>query len=86
MTVVFCFERLLRIPRAQKLKPKSDQEENELAIFQLRQLCESKQKSHVHIGEAPQVLAAKAADRSRLCVSVEDSFLAVNQQKFAKER
>lgn len=41
--------------RVQKLKPKTDQEENELAIFHLRHLCESKQKSHVHIGEAPQV-------------------------------
>lgn len=38
------------------MKPKSDQEENELVILHLRQLCESKQKSHVHIGEAPQVL------------------------------
>ncbi|XP_075887234.1 TBC1 domain family member 4 isoform X3 [Nelusetta ayraudi] len=62
--------------RVQKLKPKSDQEENELAIFQLRQLCESKQKSHVHIGEAPQNAAgsssaadaAAAGSRSKLDV------------------
>ncbi|XP_051815059.1 TBC1 domain family member 4 isoform X2 [Acanthochromis polyacanthus] len=40
--------------RVQKLKPGSDQEENELVILQLRQLCETKQKSHLHIGEAPQ--------------------------------
>ncbi|XP_029136755.2 TBC1 domain family member 4 isoform X1 [Labrus bergylta] len=40
--------------RVQKLKPASDQEENELVILHLRQLCESKQKSHLHIGEAPQ--------------------------------
>ncbi|XP_073329785.1 TBC1 domain family member 4 isoform X2 [Pagrus major] len=40
--------------RVQRLKPGSDQEENELVILHLRQLCESKQKSHLHIGEAPQ--------------------------------
>ncbi|XP_007547221.1 TBC1 domain family member 4 isoform X1 [Poecilia formosa] len=40
--------------RVQRLKPGSDQEENELAIMYLRQLCESKQKSHLHIGETPQ--------------------------------
>uniref|UniRef100_A0A146WW95 TBC1 domain family member 4 n=1 Tax=Fundulus heteroclitus TaxID=8078 RepID=A0A146WW95_FUNHE len=40
--------------RVQRLKPGSDQEENELAIMYLRQLCESRQKSHLHIGEAPQ--------------------------------
>uniref|UniRef100_A0A7N6C0C3 TBC1 domain family member 4 n=1 Tax=Anabas testudineus TaxID=64144 RepID=A0A7N6C0C3_ANATE len=44
--------------RVQKLKPGSDQEENELVILHLRQLCETKQKSHLHIGEAPQHLAA----------------------------
>uniref|UniRef100_H2TT63 TBC1 domain family member 4 n=1 Tax=Takifugu rubripes TaxID=31033 RepID=H2TT63_TAKRU len=37
--------------RVQKLKPRSDQEENELVIFHLRQLCDNKQTSHVHIGE-----------------------------------
>uniref|UniRef100_A0A8C5G7V7 TBC1 domain family member 4 n=1 Tax=Gouania willdenowi TaxID=441366 RepID=A0A8C5G7V7_GOUWI len=37
--------------RVQKLKPASDQEENELVILHLRQLCETKQKSHLHIGE-----------------------------------
>ncbi|CAN9497580.1 unnamed protein product [Ophioblennius macclurei] len=40
--------------RVQRLKPGSDQEENELVILQLRQLCESKQKTHLHIGETPQ--------------------------------
>ncbi|XP_075774999.1 TBC1 domain family member 4 isoform X2 [Pelodiscus sinensis] len=39
--------------RVQKMKPVSDQEENELVILHLRQLCEAKQKTHVHIGEAP---------------------------------
>lgn len=42
-------------PCLQRLKPGSDQEENELVILHLRQLCETKQKSHLHIGEAPQV-------------------------------
>uniref|UniRef100_H3DBZ3 TBC1 domain family member 4 n=1 Tax=Tetraodon nigroviridis TaxID=99883 RepID=H3DBZ3_TETNG len=37
--------------RVQRLKPRSDQEENELVIFHLRQLCDTKQNSHVHIGE-----------------------------------
>lgn len=37
------------------MKPASDQEENELVILQLRQLCEGKQKVHLHIGEVPQV-------------------------------
>uniref|UniRef100_A0A673CSS2 TBC1 domain family member 4 n=1 Tax=Sphaeramia orbicularis TaxID=375764 RepID=A0A673CSS2_9TELE len=36
-------------------RPGSDQEENELVILHLRQLCETKQKTHLHIGEAPQV-------------------------------
>ncbi|XP_059198854.1 TBC1 domain family member 4 isoform X3 [Centropristis striata] len=40
--------------RVQKLKPGSDQEENELVILHLRQVCGTKQKSHLHIGEAPQ--------------------------------
>ncbi|XP_064168002.1 TBC1 domain family member 4 isoform X1 [Anguilla rostrata] len=40
--------------RVQRMKPGSDQEENELVILQLRQLCESKQKTHLHIGEMPQ--------------------------------
>ncbi|XP_061485989.1 TBC1 domain family member 4 isoform X10 [Rhineura floridana] len=39
--------------RVQKMKPVSDQEENEFVIVLLRQLCEAKQKIHVHIGEAP---------------------------------
>lgn len=37
------------------MKPENDQEENELVILHLRQLCESKQKTHIHIGEAPSV-------------------------------
>uniref|UniRef100_A0A803YSN0 TBC1 domain family member 4 n=1 Tax=Meleagris gallopavo TaxID=9103 RepID=A0A803YSN0_MELGA len=36
-----------------KMKPENDQEENELVILHLRQLCEAKQKTHIHIGEAP---------------------------------
>ncbi|KAE8298989.1 TBC1 domain family member 4 Akt substrate of 160 kDa [Larimichthys crocea] len=40
--------------RVQRSKPGSDQEENELVILHLRQLCETKQRSHLHIGEAPQ--------------------------------
>lgn len=38
------------------MKPVSDQEENELVILHLRQLCGTKQKSHLHIGEAQLVL------------------------------
>lgn len=48
----------------QRLKPASDQEENELVILHLRQLCETKQKSHLHIGEAPKV-RARESSRSR---------------------
>ncbi|XP_036395949.1 TBC1 domain family member 4 isoform X2 [Megalops cyprinoides] len=40
--------------RVQKMKPGTDQEENELVILHLRQLCETKQKAHLHIGETPQ--------------------------------
>ncbi|XP_037344469.2 TBC1 domain family member 4 isoform X3 [Pungitius pungitius] len=40
--------------RVQRLKPASDQEENELVVLHLRQLCGAKQKSHLHIGEVPQ--------------------------------
>ncbi|XP_061081628.1 TBC1 domain family member 4 isoform X2 [Conger conger] len=40
--------------RVQRMKPASDQEENELVILQLRQLCEGKQKAHLHIGETTQ--------------------------------
>ncbi|XP_069563075.1 TBC1 domain family member 4 isoform X1 [Brachyistius frenatus] len=47
--------------RVQRLKPGSDQEENELMILQLRQLCETKQKSHLHIGEVPQNAANSSA-------------------------
>lgn len=41
--------------RVQKMKPENDQEENELVILHLRQLCEAKQKTHIHIGEAPSI-------------------------------
>lgn len=37
------------------MKPVNDQEENELVILHLRQLCEAKQKTHIHIGEGPSV-------------------------------
>uniref|UniRef100_A0A8C9R3X6 TBC1 domain family member 4 n=1 Tax=Scleropages formosus TaxID=113540 RepID=A0A8C9R3X6_SCLFO len=37
--------------RIHKMKPATDQEENELVIIHLRQLCEAKQKTHLHIGE-----------------------------------
>uniref|UniRef100_F7ESY3 TBC1 domain family member 4 n=1 Tax=Monodelphis domestica TaxID=13616 RepID=F7ESY3_MONDO len=43
--------------RVQKMKPVNDQEENELVILHLRQLCETKQKTHVHIGEAQSTLS-----------------------------
>ncbi|XP_037234365.1 TBC1 domain family member 4 isoform X1 [Falco rusticolus] len=46
--------------RVQKMKPDSDQEENELVILHLRQLCETKQKMHVHIGEAPSTVSNSA--------------------------
>ncbi|XP_077392881.1 TBC1 domain family member 4 isoform X2 [Festucalex cinctus] len=48
--------------RVQRLKPSSDQEENELVILHLRQLCENKQKTHLHIGEAPQNASNSAGD------------------------
>ncbi|XP_069389780.1 TBC1 domain family member 4 isoform X2 [Paralichthys olivaceus] len=47
--------------RVQRLKPGSDQEDNELVILHLRQICETKQKTHLHIGEAPQNAANSAA-------------------------
>lgn len=43
--------------RVQKMKPVSDQEENELVILHLRQLCEAKQKTHTHIGEGPSTIS-----------------------------
>ncbi|XP_063248294.1 TBC1 domain family member 4 isoform X3 [Prinia subflava] len=46
--------------RVQKMKPENDQEENELVILHLRQLCETKQKTHIHIGEAPSVISNSA--------------------------
>ncbi|XP_053772281.1 TBC1 domain family member 4 isoform X2 [Desmodus rotundus] len=44
--------------RVQKMKPVNDQEENELVILHLRQLCEAKQKTHVHIGEGPSTISS----------------------------
>ncbi|XP_021114329.1 TBC1 domain family member 4 isoform X3 [Heterocephalus glaber] len=46
--------------RVQKMKPISDQEENELVILHLRQLCEAKQKTHVHIGDGPLTISNSA--------------------------
>ncbi|XP_027700348.1 TBC1 domain family member 4 isoform X2 [Vombatus ursinus] len=43
--------------RVQKMKPVNDQEENELVILHLRQLCETKQKTHIHIGETQSTLS-----------------------------
>ncbi|KAK3542772.1 hypothetical protein QTP70_002973 [Hemibagrus guttatus] len=58
--------------RVQKMKPSCDQEENELVILHLRQLCGTKQKTHVHIGEAPQNAvgseSSTAAGRNKLDV------------------
>ncbi|XP_048388340.1 TBC1 domain family member 4 isoform X2 [Stegostoma tigrinum] len=39
--------------RVQKMKPADDQDENELVILILRQICENKQKTHTHLGESP---------------------------------
>uniref|UniRef100_A0A8C5LS57 TBC1 domain family member 4 n=1 Tax=Leptobrachium leishanense TaxID=445787 RepID=A0A8C5LS57_9ANUR len=50
--------------RVQKMKAVSDQEENELVILHLRQLCEAKQKTHVHIGETQQNLASSTIPES----------------------
>ncbi|XP_014726448.1 PREDICTED: TBC1 domain family member 4 isoform X2 [Sturnus vulgaris] len=50
--------------RVQKMKPDNDQEENELVILHLRQLCETKQKTHIHIGEAPSVISNSAIPES----------------------
>ncbi|XP_074155366.1 TBC1 domain family member 4 isoform X2 [Sminthopsis crassicaudata] len=46
--------------RVQKMKPVNDQEENELVILHLRQLCETKQKTHIHIGETQSTLSNNA--------------------------
>ncbi|KAM9192750.1 TBC1 domain family member 4 isoform 2-T2 [Dugong dugon] len=55
--------------RVQKMKPVSDQEENELVILHLRQLCEAKQRTHTHIGEGP-----SGANRMRGRLGSMDSF------------
>uniref|UniRef100_A0A669EYQ8 TBC1 domain family member 4 n=1 Tax=Oreochromis niloticus TaxID=8128 RepID=A0A669EYQ8_ORENI len=82
--------------RVQRLKPASDQEENELVILHLRQLCETKQKSHLHIGEAPQVRARETTGsrfkldifknkaRSSLTSSLENIFARVGLSLFFK--
>ncbi|XP_049708952.1 TBC1 domain family member 4 isoform X1 [Elephas maximus indicus] len=46
--------------RVQKMKPVSDQEENELVILHLRQLCEAKQRTHAHTGEGPSTVSNSA--------------------------
>ncbi|XP_073520076.1 TBC1 domain family member 4 isoform X3 [Phyllobates terribilis] len=46
--------------KVQKMKATSDQEENELVILHLRQLCETKQKTHVHIGEMQTSLSSSS--------------------------
>uniref|UniRef100_A0A8C3ACQ6 TBC1 domain family member 4 n=1 Tax=Cyclopterus lumpus TaxID=8103 RepID=A0A8C3ACQ6_CYCLU len=56
--------------RVQRLKPGSDQEENELVVLHLRQLCGSKQKSHLHIGEAPSSAGDGAATSSRFKLDI----------------
>ncbi|XP_059759023.1 TBC1 domain family member 4 isoform X2 [Balaenoptera ricei] len=43
--------------RVQKMKAVNDQEENELVILHLRQLCEAKQRTHIHIGEGPSTIS-----------------------------
>ncbi|XP_061027175.1 TBC1 domain family member 4 isoform X1 [Eubalaena glacialis] len=43
--------------RVQKMKAVNDQEENELVILHLRQLCEAKQRTHIHIGEGPPAIS-----------------------------
>ncbi|KFQ68953.1 TBC1 domain family member 4, partial [Phaethon lepturus] len=50
--------------RVQKMKPDNDQEENELVILHLRQLCETKQKTHIHIGEAASTISNSAIPES----------------------
>ncbi|KAM4048116.1 TBC1 domain family member 4 isoform 2-T2 [Anomaloglossus baeobatrachus] len=46
--------------KVQKMKATSDQEENELVILHLRQLCETKQKTHLHIGEMQTSLSSSS--------------------------
>lgn len=56
----------------QKMKPVSDQEENELVILHLRQLCEAKQKTHIHIGEGPSV--RRGSSLTLFCFSVQSDY------------
>uniref|UniRef100_A0A8D2ZN54 TBC1 domain family member 4 n=1 Tax=Scophthalmus maximus TaxID=52904 RepID=A0A8D2ZN54_SCOMX len=56
--------------RVQRLKPVSDQEENELVILHVRQLCETKQKSHLHIGEKHNLSCDGAASSSRFKLDI----------------
>ncbi|XP_066437171.1 TBC1 domain family member 4 isoform X2 [Eleutherodactylus coqui] len=50
--------------KVQKMKATSDQEENELVILHLRQLCEAKQKAHVHIGEMQASMSSSSIPES----------------------
>lgn len=54
----------------QKMKPVSDQEENELVILHLRQLCEAKQRTHIHIGEGPSVRCFLFLDLLLFCLCI----------------
>uniref|UniRef100_A0A674MRK0 TBC1 domain family member 4 n=1 Tax=Takifugu rubripes TaxID=31033 RepID=A0A674MRK0_TAKRU len=76
--------------RVQKLKPRSDQEENELVIFHLRQLCDNKQTSHVHIGEVQITNASrfkldllKNKARTSLTNSLENIFARVGVRRYS---
>uniref|UniRef100_A0A674PHG5 TBC1 domain family member 4 n=1 Tax=Takifugu rubripes TaxID=31033 RepID=A0A674PHG5_TAKRU len=78
--------------RVQKLKPRSDQEENELVIFHLRQLCDNKQTSHVHIGEVSDSSASasrfkldllKNKARTSLTNSLENIFARVGVRRYS---
>ncbi|XP_069826723.1 TBC1 domain family member 4 isoform X2 [Dendropsophus ebraccatus] len=50
--------------KVQKMKATSDQEENELVILHLRQLCETKQKTHIHIGEMQTSMSSSSIPES----------------------
>ncbi|CAM9517581.1 unnamed protein product [Lampetra fluviatilis] len=61
--------------RVQRQRPTGDQDENEVVMCVLRQVCEGKQKTHTHLGDMPQQVrrhsegsggAVEAAARSKL--------------------
>ncbi|CAM9601816.1 unnamed protein product [Lampetra planeri] len=61
--------------RVQRQRPMGDQDENEVVMCVLRQVCEGKQKTHTHLGDMPQQVrrhsegsggAVEAAARSKL--------------------